>query len=416
MYRFMLCCLALATAALVGVSGTRTSAADWPQWRGPDRTGLSKETGLLTEWPKGGPPLAWKATDLGGGYSTPSIADGRIFGMSYRDKDEVVWALDEKTGKEIWATKIATAVKLDRGEGSRSTPTVDGNKLYALGTDGDLVCLSVDKGEKVWTKNLKKDFAGNRPGWGYSESVLIDGDKLICTPGGKNTIVALDKTTGDTIWKGMVPKADGAHYSSVIAVEIEGRKQYLQFVRGGVVAVGASDGEYLWRYDAPANGTANCATPIYHDGHVFAASNYGVGGGLVKVTKPGEKFDAKQVYFDKNMSNHHGGLVLVDGFLYGEGGGQLRCVNFLTDKLGWEERRAGKGSVAYADGHIYFRNERDKGTVILVEANPKEYVEKGRFDPPDRSRSNAWSHPVIANGKLYIRDQGVLLCYDIRKQ
>jgi outer membrane protein assembly factor BamB len=416
MHRRLLACLALGAVVALGSSATRSSAADWPQWRGPDRTGISKETGLLKEWPKEGPPLAWKTTDLGGGYSTPSVAEGRIFGMSYRGKDEVVWALEEKTGKEIWATKIATAVQLDRGEGSRCTPTVDGKKLYALGTNGDLVCLDVEKGEKLWAKNLPKDFGGGRPGWGYSESVLIDGDKLVCTPGGKNTIVALDKTTGETIWKGAVPKADGAHYSSVIAAEIAGQRQYIQFVRGGVVSVGASDGAFLWRYDAPANGTANCSTPIFHDGHVFAASDYGVGGGLVKVTKGDDKFDAAQVYFDKSMKNHHGGLVLVDGFLYGEGGGQLRCVDFKTDKLGWEERRTGKGSVTYADGHLYFRNEGGKGTIILLEANPTEYVEKGRFDQPERSKNNAWPHPVVANGKLYIRDQGVLLCYDIKKK
>ena len=409
-------CLVLGMAASVVILVARSSAADWPQWQGPDRNAVSKETGLLKSWPKGGPPLAWKATDLGQGFSTPSVANGRIFGMSYRGKDEVVWALEEKTGKEIWSTKIATAVKLDHGEGSRSTPTVDGNRVYALGNDGDLVCLDVGSGNELWHKNLKKDYGGRRPGWGYSESVLIDGDKLICTPGGKNTIVALEKSTGETIWKGEVPQADDAHYSSPIVAEIGSQRQYIQFLKRGVVAVGASDGAFLWRYNGPANRVANCSTPIFYDGSIFAASDYGTGGGLVKVSKEGDKFDAQQVYFEKKMANHHGGFVLVDGFVYGEGGGTLRCINFKTGKIAWEERSPGKGSVTYADGHLFYRNEGGKGTIFLIEANPKEYVEKGRFDQPDRSKVNAWPHPVIANGKLYIRDQDVLLCYDIAQK
>ncbi len=420
-------------AALLGSASVPSSAADWPQWQGQDRTAISKETGLLKEWPKAGPPLAWKATGLGGGYSTPSVANGRIFGMSYRPGevvgkvfgitlkrgDEVVWALDEKTGKELWATKIANAVRVDRGEGPRSTPTVDGDKLYALGVNGDLVCLDVAKGKEVWHENLtSKDFGGGRPGWGYSESVLIDGEKLICTPGGKNTIVALDKANGEVIWKASVPAAKdpkrfpGAHYSSAVAVELGGQRQYVQFVNDGIVSVAASDGAFLWRYNSPANGTANCSTPVVLGDLVYGASSYGVGGGLAKVSKSGGKFVAEEVYFDKKLQNHHGGLVLIDGFLYGEGGGRLRCVDFKTGETAWEEGRAGKGSIAFADGHLYHRNEG--GDIFLVEANSKEYVEKGRFKQPDRSGNSAWPHPVIANGKLYIRDQGVLLCYDIK--
>ena len=412
MHRAVLGLFGLAAVALSSVV-----AADWPQWQGPDRTGVSKETGLLKSWPKEGPPLAWKAENLGGGYSTPSVAGGRVFGMGYRGDDEIVWALDAQTGQEKWATKIAAKVGgVGYGDGPRCTPTIDGDKLYALGVDGDLVCLDVEKGKEIWHKSLKKDFGGGRPGWGYCESPLIDGDKVICTPGGKNTLVALDKTTGETIWKAAVPKGDGAHYSSAVTAEIAGQKQYIQFVSGGVVAVGASDGAFLWRYNAPANGTANCATPIVSDGQVFAASAYGTGGGLAKVSQADGKFDAKQVYFDKKMQNHHGGMVLVDGYLYGEGGGRLRCINFKTDEAGWDEGKPGKGSVAYADGHLYYRNEGGKGTVYLVEANPKEYVEKGKFDQPNRSGKNAWPHPVIANGKLLLRDQDIMLCYDIKQK
>lgn len=391
------------------------TAADWPQWQGPDRTAVSKETGLLKTWPKEGPKLAWKSAERGGGYATPSVAGGKVFGMGYRGKEEIVWALDEKTGKELWAQKIAGTVGgVGYGEGPRCTPTVDGERVYALGVDGDLACLEVAGGKVVWQKSLRKDFGGGRPGWGFCESPLIDGDKLICSPGGKNTIVALNKNTGETLWKAAVPGAEGAQYASAIAVEIGGQRQYVQFLQKGIVSVGASDGAFLWRYDAPANGTANAATPVFGgDGLVFAASNYGNGGGLVNVTRSGDKFEAKQEYFDRKMANHHGGMVLIDGYLYGEGNGRLRCIEFKTGKQMWDEGRPGKGSIVYADGHLCYRNEGGKGTLYLIEANPKEYVEKGRFDQPERSGKNAWAHPVIANGKLYVQDQDVLFCYDI---
>jgi prepilin-type processing-associated H-X9-DG protein len=389
---------------------------DWPQWQGLERTAISPEKGLLPSWPKEGPELAWKATGLGAGYSTPSIAGGRIFTMGNRGRTEYVIALSEKDGKELWATEVGPVRAGGGGyAGPRCTPTVDGEFLYALGLNGDLVCLEVSKGAERWRKNLVKDFGGQVGGWGYSESPLVDGDKVICTPGGrKATLVALNKKDGETIWTAKVPQGDGAHYSSVIAANVGKQRQYIQFLRGGVVGVAAADGEFLWRYNDPANGTANCSTPIYHDGHVFAASSYGVGGGLVKLTKDGDKVKAEEVYFTKHMKNHHGGMVLLDGYLYGSNEGVLACLNFKTGKVMWEDRHPGKGSIAYADGRLYYRNEG--GPIILVEANPKKYVEKGRFNQPGRSRQPAWPHPVIANGKLYIRDQDALLCYNVKKQ
>jgi outer membrane protein assembly factor BamB len=399
---------------------------DWPQWQGPDRTSVSKEAGLLKEWPKNGPPLAWKVKDLGGGYSTPAVAAGRIFGMSYRGADEVVWALDERNGKELWVTTIAAANKrIGYQEGSRCTPTVDGDVLYALGTSGDLVCLNVSDGKQVWQKNLPRDFGGRMmSGWGYSESPLIDGDRLICTPGGKDaTLVALDKKTGNLLWKSTVPGGDGAGYASAAAVVFDGRRQYVQFLGRGVVGVEAATGKFLWRYDRPANGTCNAMTPICHDGYVFAASAYGTGGALAKLSQDEQGgFKAEEVYATKKMENHHGGIILHDGYLYGanggNGGGYLICLDFKTGKVMWDERdkpgRKGvtKGAVAMADGRVYYRQE--DGTMILFEPSPKEYVERGRFSQPDRSRASAWSHPVIANGKLYLRDQDVLLCYDVK--
>jgi outer membrane protein assembly factor BamB len=310
--------------------------------------------------------------------------------------------------------------RVQYGEGSRSTPTVDGDVLYALGTDGDLVCLEVATGKERWHKELMKkdrktkghEFEGAPGGWRYAESPLVDGDRLLVTPGGgKATVVALDKKTGETIWASKVPGGNGGAYSSIVAADFNGKRQYIQFLSGGVVGLDAG-GKFLWRYSHPSAGI-NCTTPIYHDGRVFAAASYGKGGGLVQLSAEGDGVKAEEVYFEKNYQNHHGGLVLIDGYLYGEGNGQLTCIEFKTGKMMWRAPQPGKGSIAAADGRLYYRNER--GPLWLVEVNPAKYVAHGRFDQPQRSRNNAWPHPVIANGKLYVRDQGLLLCYDVKK-
>jgi outer membrane protein assembly factor BamB len=400
-------------------------AHDWPQWQGPARDNRSGETGLLRTWPESGPKLLWKAQGLGGGYSAPSIAAGRILGMSYRGDDEVVWALDERTGKELWATRIAAANrKVDYHEGSRCTPTTDGDRLYALGVSGDLVCLQVPSGKLLWQKNLIKDFGGTLPyyreAYGYTESPLVDGERVVVTPGEpKHTIVALDKHTGKLLMSASVPEtgkgSSRADYASLVVGTAAGRRQYVAFLHGGLVGVAADDGALLWRYDKPSSGIVNCNTPILHDGLVFDSSGYGKGCGLVRLTRAGDTVRAEEVYFTRRMKNLHGGMVLVDGYVYGGSEpGLLVCLDFRTGLPGWSTRTPGNGSIAYADGHLYYRNER--GPMRLVEANPKGYVEKGRFDPPHRSRHRAWSHPVTANGRLYLRDQDVLLCYDVKSR
>src|SRR5262245_16043978 len=410
----------LAPVALIACTGAEPARPglpgkyDWPQWRGPDRTEVSKETGLLQEWPKNGPKLAWRIKGVGEGFSTPSIAAGRVYLMGNVDGKECVLALSETNGKRIWSTALGPATEAGGFHGPRSTPTVDGDLVYALGAAGELACLNTKDGKQLWRKSLEKDFGGQRGGWGYCESILIDGDKLICTPGGRNAIVALNKKTGGTIWKARVKGDDGAHYSSPIIAEIGGVKQYVQFMSGGVVSVAGEDGKFLWRYDHPNCGTANCSTPLFFEGSVFAAAGYGKGGGLVKISVRDGGFDAKEVYFTKEMKNHHGGMVLIDGYLYGsDDPGQLTCIEFKTGKLMWQDRGPGKGAVSYADGRLYCRDE-GSGRVCLVEANPLSYVEHGRLKQPDRTGHSAWPHPVIANGKLYLRDQDMLFCYDIQ--
>jgi outer membrane protein assembly factor BamB len=403
-------------ASAAAADGFDSRPFDWPQWQGPDRNAVSRETGLLKDWPKGGPRLAWKINNLGKGYSTPTVAAGRIFTMGNRGRTEYVLAFAEDGGKELWATEVGP-VRANGGgyEGPRCSPTVDGEVIYALGLNGDLFCLETATGREVWRKDLRKDFGGRPGGWGYSESPLIDGDRLLCTPGGdKATLVALNKKTGEPIWKGVVPQHDHAHYSSIIAVEVGGKREYVQFLSGGVVGLSA-DGEFLWRYDNPHNGTANCSTPIFHDDCVFAASSYGTGGGLARLSPDGEnKVRAEEVYFTKKMQNHHGGIVLVGDYLYGSDEGRLTCLEFKTGKVMWASEKPGKGSIAAADGRLYYRNEG--GPIILAEINPHRYGEHGRFNLPQKTGAPSWPHLVVANGNLYIRDQELLFCYDVKKK
>lgn len=402
-------------ACLVGsLLSMQVRAEDYPQWRGTDRTGVSKETGLLKSWAEA-PKLLWKAENLGEGHATPAVVNGRIYGMGLRGETEGVWCLNGQTGKEVWFSPIDKKKELGAGQGgygSRSTPTIVGDKLYTLGVNGALVCLNLKDGSMVWGKSLVRDFGGEVPRWGYCESPLIDGNKLIIAPGSRDaTLVALNRNTGSTLWKCAVPEGDAAHYSSAIIANVDGQKQYIHFLSGGVVGV-SPEGQYLWRFNSPANNVANCSTPLYKDGYVFAASSYNTGGGLAKLTYSGGKTTAQQVYFTKDMKNHHGGMVLLGDYLYGFDDRTLTCLEFKTGKIMWTDRSVGKGSVTYADGHLYARSER--GPVALVEATPTGYKEKGRFDQPDRSGAPSWPYPVVSNGRLYLRDQNVLLCYDVK--
>ncbi|MBY0527791.1 MAG: PQQ-like beta-propeller repeat protein [Gemmataceae bacterium] len=389
-------------------------AADWPQWRGPDRNGISKETGLLKEWPKDGPTLRWKADDIGTGYSTPAIAGGRVYLQTTNGNEESTIALDEKTGKKIWSQAIGKVGKNTGPQypGTRSTPTVDGDFLYCLSSDGELVCLERDMGKVKWQKNFRKDFEGKVGAWAYSESVLIDGDALVCTPGGSTaTLAALNKKTGETIWKAAVKDGDVADYASIMAVETDKVKQYVQFLRGGVVGVDAKTGKVLWRYDRTVDRGANILTPVVLGNRVFTAGSR-TGGALVELKVEGEGVEAAEVYFDKSLGASIGGVVLVDGHMYGTTAASLFCAEFATGKVKWTERAVGPASICYADGRLYVRGY-SSGDVALVEPSPEGYREKGKFRQPERSKIQCWPHPVVANGGLYLRDQGVLLCYDV---
>lgn len=403
---------------LAGSFFLTASGADWPQWRGPERNGISQETGLLKEWPKEGPRLLWQRSDIGYGYSTPSVVGERIYLLSNIGLDnEFAQALDIKDGKKIWETRLGK-VGRNNFPAARSTPTVDGNVLYVLGSDGDLACLDTSDGKLRWTKSLRGEFSGKPGFWSYSESPLIDGDALICTPGGKEaTMVALDKQTGELIWKCAVEGGDSAAYASPMVVNSGGIKQYVQLVQGGLIGVEAKTGKLLWRYDETAKGSmANIPTPVVHDDMIYCAGTSK--GSLVKLRAEKGAMTAEPVYLRTKLPRAIGGAIESGGYLYGATGLTLVCIEFATGKERWNERAVGVGALCFADGSMYIHGE--SGTVALVEATPDGYREKGRFKPtnlPERKyggMEKAWSYPVIANGRLYIRDLNMLWCYDVK--
>ncbi len=404
--------------ALVSFSlmGSLTTAEDWTQWRGPQRDGKSSEKGLLAKWPESGPKLLWQAKNIGSGFSTPSVVGEQLFVISNQgnEKEEVL-ALSTSNGNKLWATAIGK-VGPNQGPqypGTRATPTLSGDSVYALGSDGDLVCLDAKSGQKKWAKNLRSDFGGAPGMWAYTESPLVDGDALICSPGGAtSTVVALQKSTGTPLWKAALADADAASYSSPIVATIDGVKQYVVYLGKGIVGLKADTGELLWRYTKTSDAQANIATPIVSGNYVYSAASR-VGGGLVKVT--GTKSDPQEIYFAKSLPAGMGGSVLVDGNLYGSIGETMACVDFMTGAIKWQDRGIGSSSICFADGRLYLHSVMNE--IAMIEASPEGFKPLGKISLPgtkDNGNAKPWTHPVISNGKLYVRDQGDVWCYDIK--
>ncbi len=402
--------LTLATLPLFAASD---AGSDWPQWRGPDRSDVSKETGLLKTWPAAGPKRVWLFENAGQCYSGPAIADGKYFTLGARDGSEILLVLDAATGQELWTAKLGGILDNGWGDGPRGTPTVDGDRVYALSGPGNLVCVSVATGKILWQATMKS-LGGRIPNWGYTESVLVDGPHVLCTPGGaQGAVAALDKLTGKVVWQSKDFTAP-AHYSSIVPARINDVPQLVQRTEKSIVGLAPQNGKLLWQAAFPGR-TAVIPTPIVRGNEVYVTAGYGAGSKLVRI---GADFAVTDVYENKVIKNHHGGVVLVGDHVYGHGDPGWVCQNFATGESVWNHRGFGKGAVSAADGMLYCLEETT-GTVVLVEASPKGWKESGRFklDPQSKIRSpkgHIWTHPVVSHGKLYLRDQELIYCFDVK--
>ena len=417
-------CGAMVALALSAASAT---AADWPTFRGAARTGVAPDTGLLKAWPAAGPRLVWETAGAGRGYASLAIAGSRIYtlgdGLSTAgDTDEYLSCFDRDTGKQLWTTKTGRpwAEGPESWQSSRSTPTVDGDRVYVLTPHGQLVACSTTDGRDVFRIDLKAQFGGKKgDGWGYSESVLIDGDRLVCTPGGEQaTLVALDKKTGQLIWSCPMKGDRGAGHSSIVIASLAGRKIYVQTTAAGAFAVDAATGKFLWAYPIDQT-TAVIPTPIVRGELVFFSAGYKRGGALLRQVAAADGGVAiEEVYgLKQELANKHGGIVLVGDHLYGDSDDQgiPFCAELMTGKIVWKKRGSGKGSatVTAADGHLYVRFA--DGTLALVKADPGAYEEVATFKIPGSDGRPSWSHSVILDGRLYLREQDKILCYDLRQ-
>lgn len=382
---------------------------DWPQWRGRNRDGISTEKGLLKSWPPAGPSRLWQVGGAGQGYSSFAVAHGRLYTLGARDGTEYVMAFDATTGKKVWETAHGSRFSNDQGDGSRGTPVVDGTVVFSLGASGDLSAIDAASGKLSWKKNVLQQFRASNIRWGLSESPLVLQDRILINAGGQGaSIVALRKTDGSVLWQS---GSDEAGYSSAVLHPLGGVPQAIYFTAERAVGVDTRDGRQLWSYNRVANRTANIATPIVRGNRVFLSSDYGTGAALLELTPSGKSIDAREVYFTNEMRNHHASSVLVGDHLYGFSSAILTAMRFDTGEVAWRDRSVGKGSIVFADDRLYLFSER--GVVGLAEANPQGYREHGRFTL-QTGPSPTWSHPVVANGRLYLRDQDTIYAYDVR--
>ena len=397
---------------------------DWPHWRGPNRNDQSSETGLLKQWPEEGPQQLWVNKKAGLGYSGFAISGDQLFTMGLEGEHEFALCLNAQTGEEIWRENIGDKYSNNWGDGPRSTPTVDGDQIYALAAGGELVCLNKSDGKKVWSVNMS-DLGGKAPKWGYAESPLIDGDKVICTPGGDQcTMMALNKKTGAEIWKsapvtkkledGTSTQPSSAHYSSVMPVNLNNRRQYVQLTVQAAIGVDADTGEQLWQSDWPGR-TAVIPSPIVEEDKVYVTSGYGVGSKLIQI---GDDNSASELWYSKAIQNHHGGVIKIGDYFYGSSAKAWVCQNEADGEAVWSDRKIKKGAVVHADG-MFYHVEENSGRVLLIKASPESHsiVSSFKMSPQTERRKpkgKIWVHPVVANGKLYVRDQEIILCYDIK--
>jgi outer membrane protein assembly factor BamB len=407
----------LIVAALIALTASTQDPAAYPTFRGANRDGHSPDKGLLRQWPTGGPKLAWKASGLGAGYAGVSAYGGKLYTLADLGDDCALVCLDAADGKTLWTTKFGTTFRMKRDvtwDNNRATPTTDGKIVIALGASGELLCADAATGKEIWKKHMKGDFEGKVGNWSYSESPTIDGDHVVCVPGGsKGAVLALKKTDGSPVWRS-TEFTDKAEYASLVPSEIGGVRQYLVYTMNTVAGIAAKDGKLLWSIARPEGRTAVIPTPIVKGDLVFACSGYGVGENAYRVTSSGGMFKATEIYSGKKMQNHHGGVILVGDHLYGiADGNSLRCIELSSGKVVWEQK-CPKGSLGFADGLLIARAERGNPEVILIEASPAGYKELGKFVQPEPSTFPKWPHPTIYGGKLYLRDWDKLFAYEVK--
>lgn len=415
-----LACSSLLCAVAASAGNAPTASVEWPQWRGPNRDAVSADKGLLQKWENDGPPLAWKTKGLGGGLASVVISDEKLFTMGRRQGNEMLLALDANDGKELWSARISSG----QAENPSSTPTVDGNRVFALSSHGDLVAVETATGKEMWRRSYINDFGGKLPTWKFCESPLVDGDWLICTPGSKEaTMAALDKKTGDVIWKASTPNGGGSGYgySSPVVSRAAGVKQYVQVLGAGTGCIGveAATGKLLWNYARVGNGTATIPTAIAEGDFVFCTSGYNTGSALLQLVRSGDGISAQEKYFLKGneCQNHHGGMIRIGDHIFGGHGhnnGFPICVEMKSGKIVWGGNQRGPGSgsaaVVYADGQLYFRYQ--DGMMALISATTDGYKLNGTFKIPE-VKGPSWSHPVVVGGKLYLREQDNLFVYQV---
>ena len=404
--------LSLVTLGLAGLTMASASAFDdWPQWRGAKRDGVSAERGLLKDWPSGGPPVAWRATGAGTGFSSFSAAHGRLYTLGARGDTEYLMAYDAATGKKVWEIAHGRRFGNDMGDGPRSTPTVDGDRLYTFGASGDMSAVDSATGKVFWKANLLEKLGGSNIRWGLSESPLVLSDRILVAPGGRSAaIVALNKGDGSVIWKSLT---DEPGYSSAVLHEAGGVREAIYFTAERALGIDVQSGKLLWSYDQVANRTANIATPIVRGNFVFLSSAYSTGAALLELTPSAKGVSARQVYFTRDMRNHHATSLLIGDYLYGFSDSILLAMKFDTGQVAWRDRSVGKGSMVFADDRMYLYSEQ--GVVGLAEASPTGYKEHGRFQIRTGG-APTWSHPIVSNGRLFIRDQDNIYAFDVRQR
>ncbi len=396
---------------------------EWNAWRGPNHDGKSVDVDLLEIWPKEGPELLWETDGVGEGYSNLVFSDTQIFTEGDEGDDTYLYFLDRANGKIVRKVKVGSGGDIGGYRGPRSTPCTDGLFVYTLNQKGVLTCVEIATGKIVWTKHYQDDFQGKMMksqhlnlDWGVSESPLIDDNRLICSPGGeKGTFVALDKRTGDLIWR-TTAITDGSTYCSVQPVVIDKVRQYLVVSHNAVAGIDPKNGSLLWKAEFPGI-TAVANDPVYNDGIVFISSGYNVGAYAWNVCKNGDKFVVQSLFHERKADNKHHGMILVGDFVYyASDRGSFMCVELKTGKIQWDYREMrGKTAITFADGKLILRKE-NSGEIILVDPTPKQYRELARFQQPHRSKKNAWTYPVVVDKKLYIRDQNKIFCFDLAQK